>query len=382
MTMITIPAPRTVLVPEQFDSKLSNYYTDGAYVIIETIPEFLSRIVKEIRVFGVIVCIAVPNDGYNNPGIVPIWELGTTFKNFTPKYYCFFSGLDDDDFKEVSVKGDPGKSFTYADFTLEQLAALKGDKGDKGDPFTYDDFTPEQKAAMIGKDGKSAYELACIAGFNGTLSEWLESLIGNDGYTPQKNIDYFDGAKGDKGDKGDTGNDGYTPYIQNNFWYINGISTGVRAVGENGVAIEVNVVDNYLSYRYVGSADWIQLYQIPSDTVTAKKLLGRYSNSTGVKQEITLGDTLTLSDLGVLNAILDLAFTQLKDVIPENYIGRNNQVPIVREDLNKLDLIDTEELGTEVAKSTLLSDMPPTLSGFGGYTLKVKSDGTGYELVP
>ena len=33
-------------------------------------------------------------------------------------------------------KGAPGKAFTYADFTPEQLAALKGEKGDKGDPGT------------------------------------------------------------------------------------------------------------------------------------------------------------------------------------------------------------------------------------------------------
>ena len=119
-------------------------------------------------------------------------------------------------------KGDKGDPFTYADFTEEQLAALKGEKGDA---FTYSDFTEEQLAALKGARGER----------------------GQDGYTPQKNIDYFDGAKGDpftyedftpeqlaklrgakgdaftykdftpeqlaklKGEKGDTGQDGYTP---------------------------------------------------------------------------------------------------------------------------------------------------------------------------
>lgn len=114
------------------------------------------------------------------------------------------------------AKGEKGDAFTYADFTKEQLAALKGEKGDtgqdgytpkkgvdyfdgakgeKGNPFTYDDFTEAQLAALKGKDG----------------------------YTPQKGIDYFDGAKGDaftyedftpeqlaalKGAKGDTGTAG------------------------------------------------------------------------------------------------------------------------------------------------------------------------------
>lgn len=34
----------------------------------------------------------------------------------------------------VNIKGPKGDAFTYADFTSEQLAALKGEKGDKGDP--------------------------------------------------------------------------------------------------------------------------------------------------------------------------------------------------------------------------------------------------------
>ena len=72
-------------------------------------------------------------------------------------------------------KGDKGDPFTYADFTEEQLAALKGEKGDA---FTYSDFTEEQLAALKGARGER----------------------GQDGYTPQKNVDYFDGAKGEKGD--------------------------------------------------------------------------------------------------------------------------------------------------------------------------------------
>ena len=114
------------------------------------------------------------------------------------------------------AKGEKGDPFTYADFTKEQFAALKGERGqdgytpqknvdyfdgargEKGDPFTYDDFTEAQLAALKGERGQ-------------------------DGYTPRKNIDYFDGAKGDaftyedftaeqlaalKGAKGDTGTAG------------------------------------------------------------------------------------------------------------------------------------------------------------------------------
>ena len=145
-----------------------------------------------------------------------------------------------EDFTEeqlAGLKGEKGDAFTYSDFTEEQLAALKGEKGErgqdgytpqknidyfdgaKGDPFTYKDFTEEQLAALKGAKGDAftykdftAEQLAKLKGEKGER--------GQDGYTPQKNIDYFDGAKGDaftyedftpaqlaalKGEKGETG---------------------------------------------------------------------------------------------------------------------------------------------------------------------------------
>ena len=61
------------------------------------------------------------------------------------------------------LKGDKGDPFTYADFTAEQLAALKGPKGDDG------------------KNGLSAFNIAQLNGFQGTDIEWLQSLKGKDG---------------------------------------------------------------------------------------------------------------------------------------------------------------------------------------------------------
>ena len=59
----------------------------------------------------------------------------------------------------------------------------KGDTGEKGDPFTYADFTPEQLDALKGETGAT----------------------GADGYTPQKGIDYFDGQDGERGADGNDG---------------------------------------------------------------------------------------------------------------------------------------------------------------------------------
>ena len=75
---------------------------------------------------------------------------------------------------DAGERGEKGDAFTYADFTSEQLAALKGPKGDKmtlddlteeeieelrgekgekGDPFLYTDFTAEQLEALRGPQG-------------------------------------------------------------------------------------------------------------------------------------------------------------------------------------------------------------------------------------
>ena len=212
------------------------------------------------------------------------------------------------DFTEAqlaALKGEKGDAFTYSDFTEEQLAALKGARGErgqdgytpqknidyfdgaKGDPFTYEDFTPEQLAALKGEKGETGKGLTILGNFateaelrqaitspdagdaygvgaaqpydiyiyDGKAQSWnnhgplqgakgekgdpftytdftkeqlaaLKGERGQDGYTPQKNVDYFDGAKGEKGDpftyddfteaqlaalKGERGQDGYTP---------------------------------------------------------------------------------------------------------------------------------------------------------------------------
>lgn len=50
-----------------------------------------------------------------------------------------------------------------------------------------------------GKEGKSAYEIWLDLGNEGTEQEYLASLKGDDGYTPIKGIDYFDGEQGPMG---------------------------------------------------------------------------------------------------------------------------------------------------------------------------------------
>ena len=82
---------------------------------------------------------------------------------------------------EKGDKGDKGDSFTFEDFTPEQLESLKGDKGekgDKGDAFTYEDFTPEQLDTLKGEKGEKG-DPGDSGEFSGTHED-LEGLLGGD----------------------------------------------------------------------------------------------------------------------------------------------------------------------------------------------------------
>lgn len=116
-------------------------------------------------------------------------------------------------------RGDKGDPFTYADFTAEQLEALRGprgdkmtfddltedevealrgEKGDKGDPFTYQDFTPAQLEALSGPQG--------VQGPPGPQGEPGEAFTYSD-FTPEQ-LEALRGPQGVQGPPGADGEDG------------------------------------------------------------------------------------------------------------------------------------------------------------------------------
>ena len=90
----------------------------------------------------------------------------------------------DDDLQQI--KGESAYEIAvrngFSGTEVEWLANLKdGPAGPRGDAGA---DGKDGKDGVDGKDGaagKSAYELAVDAGFDGTLDEWLDSLHGNDG---------------------------------------------------------------------------------------------------------------------------------------------------------------------------------------------------------
>ena len=144
---------------------------------------------------------------------------------------------------EKGDQGEKGDAFTYADFTPEQLAALKGEKGDKGDA---GEQGPQGIQGEQGPQGP--------AGADGA-----QGPAGEQG--PQGEP----GAKGDKGDPGETGPQGLA---------------GADGVGVETVKIEYVEGVPHVKVKYddvdatVQDAGPLDLNQI-TEYVTLKKLVAK-----------------------------------------------------------------------------------------------------------
>lgn len=120
---------------------------------------------------------------------------------------------------------------------------------------------------------------------------------------------------------------------------------------------------------------------VQGDGTTLNKIkLSGDSPNPGLGKYYGTGISSTVRGFYDLPTLSDIAFTDLSDVIPENYISKKNHVPIITEDELHVDLIPTEELETIIAEFTLLADCPQTYAGFENYTLTVKNSADGLEF--
>ncbi|MCF0086605.1 MULTISPECIES: collagen-like protein [unclassified Streptomyces] len=100
---------------------------------------------------------------------------------------------------EQGPKGDPGEQGPAGQDGADGAPGADGTPGAKGDP-----GEPGADGAP-GEDGPSAYEVAQAAGFTGTETEWLTSLVGPKGDTGETGAQGPKGDTGAQGPKGDTG---------------------------------------------------------------------------------------------------------------------------------------------------------------------------------
>ena len=139
---------------------------------------------------------------------------------------------------DTGAQGEKGNAFTYADFTPEQLAALKGEKGDVGDT------GPQGIQGEKGDTGEQG-----IQGIKGDKGEKGEKGEKGDAFTYDDfTIEQLADLKGEKGDTGDVS----TEYLHNNF----------------ASSIKNTVSGEYISIKDVSSAEHDLKIQLSSDVVT------------------------------------------------------------------------------------------------------------------
>ena len=146
----------------------------------------------------------------------------------------------------------------------------------------------QEAGGGTGKDGKSAYEIWLEQGNVGTEEDFIESLKGEPGYTPQKGVDYFDGKDGYTPQKGVDyfdGEDGYTP--QKGIDYFDGkdgkdyilTEPDKEEIAEK-VAEKVKIPDEYVTETELEAKG----YQTKTEAANAYQPKGRYATTEQLAQ--------------------------------------------------------------------------------------------------
>lgn len=106
----------------------------------------------------------------------------------------------------IELVADGGDDIAIADIDI-QLSYIKGEKGDKGEPFTYADFTPEQLASLKGEKGdKGEKGERGEQGAKGDKGEQgIQGEQGKQGIQGERGLQGIQGVQGEKGDKGKKG---------------------------------------------------------------------------------------------------------------------------------------------------------------------------------
>ena len=179
-------------------------------------------------------------------------------------------------------QGEKGDAFTYADFTAEQLAALKGEKGDtgpqgpkgdtgdtgpqgpKGDTGAQGETGPQGPkgdTGAAGADGKSAYASAQDGGYTGTEAQFntdLAAVGGKQASITASGLLKGDGAGGvsaaAKGTDYAAPSVGVTAALTAAGWDAD---TKTQTVSVAGVTTEANLIitaspDSYMAYAEAG----------------------------------------------------------------------------------------------------------------------------------
>ena len=128
-------------------------------------------------------------------------------------------------------QGPKGDAFTYADFTGEQLAALKGEKGDTGATGATGATGPQGDKGDTGPQGPKG-----DTGATGATGP--QGPKGDKGDTGPQGPQGEQGPQGPAGATGAAGKDGYTPVRGTDYWTADDIATIQSYVDEKAAALQ------------------------------------------------------------------------------------------------------------------------------------------------
>lgn len=197
---------------------------------------------------------------------------------------------------------------------------------------------------MLCEDGLSAYEIAVKNGFEGTETEWLESLKGQSGSTP---------------------------YIQDGYWYIDDKNTGVKAEGKDGTTADAPVQsvngktgDVVLDASSVGArpSTWTPTYtDVGADkSGTASSLVSIHNTDSNAHNDIRIA----LKELSErINATLDSDDTTLDEL--------SEIVAYIKSNKSLIDAITTSKVSvTDIIDNLVTNVANKPLSASQGVVLK------------
>ena len=168
------------------------------------------------------------------------------------------------------------------------------EKGDEPQAWLSEDENGNRLLNIVlpkGDQGLSAYELAVLNGYTGTIADWFNSLKGEQGIqgekgdTGEKGEPGEQGPKGDKGDQGEQGiqgekgEDGYTPLKGIDYFTQDDIDEMVKNVNES-MKTSPYIDDNLKAVFACGNHIQIE----KSDIESKSKVL--WYNNVGVKSEL------------------------------------------------------------------------------------------------
>ena len=128
-------------------------------------------------------------------------------------------------------QGPKGDAFTYADFTGEQLAALKGEKGDTGATGATGATGPQGDKGDTGPQGPKG-----DTGATGATGP--QGPKGDKGDTGPQGPQGEQGPQGPAGATGAAGKDGYTPVRGTDYWTADDIATIQSYVDEKATVFQ------------------------------------------------------------------------------------------------------------------------------------------------